>query len=67
MANDSEWVEDVRRWYHGSSTLTSYGNDTSESDLGDHALGYQAALPVLQAHHWPDAPVIKAASAGADV
>ena len=56
MANDEEWVADVKRWYLAGSrsgTGASMGSD----DAGDEiALGYEAADPALLAHHWPDAP-----------
>jgi hypothetical protein len=56
MANDEEWVEDVKRWClagtrSGASAASGSGNAVDEI-----ALGYEAADPALQAHHWPDAP-----------
>jgi hypothetical protein len=55
MANDADWVEDVKRWYYaGAAGLSSGGAPGSEDDV---ALGYEAADPALQARHWPDAPV----------
>ncbi len=58
MANDSDWVEDVRRWYYGGSeptdgALVVRNESTAEPDV----IGYEAAHPALQARHWPDAPV----------
>ena len=55
MANDSEWVEDVKRWYLAGSRAPGVGDASDGSD--DMALGYEAAHPALQARHWPDAPV----------
>ena len=55
MADNADWVADVRRWYFaGRST----GANTNH--LGDEGepveLGYEAAHPALQSRHWPDAP-----------
>ena len=56
MAGDADWVEDVRRWYfarrHEAPAVTAAGVVKEDSV----ALGYEAAHPSLQAHHWPDAP-----------
>ncbi len=54
MANDAQWVDDVRRWYFGghppAGELAADG-----SDGGDElAIGYEAANPVLQGCLWPD-------------
>lgn len=60
MANDTDWVEDVKRWYlNGTRPLASIaadsaGDDSASSDYGAE-LGYEAAHPTLQAPHWPDA------------
>jgi len=54
MANDEEWVADVKRWCLAG---TRSGADAAPSEGADDvALGYEAADPALQAHHWPDAP-----------
>lgn len=45
--NDTQWVEDVRRWV-ASQTRARDDADASQ-------LGYEAADPALQARHWPDA------------
>ena len=56
MANDEEWVADVKRWYL-AGTRSGAGALPGSDDGGDEiALGYEAADPALQAHHWPDAP-----------
>ena len=56
MANDEQWVEDVKRWYlSGARSLESVGEAAGQAD-DDVALGYEAAQPALQARHWPDAP-----------
>ena len=53
MANDEEWVADVKRWCLGGTRSAVAAAD----DAGDEvAVGYEAADPALQAHHWPDAP-----------
>jgi len=52
MANDTDWVADVKRWYFSSqqpAVAPSVDDDTAE-------LGYEAAHPALQSRHWPDAP-----------
>jgi hypothetical protein len=46
-SNDAQWVEDVRRW------VASQARSRDEADASE--VGYEAADPVLQARHWPDA------------
>ena len=53
MANDEEWVEDIRRWYYGGNPPA--GDNASEAGAAPSELGYEAAHPALQARHWPDA------------
>jgi len=56
MANDEEWVEDVKRWClagNRSGIAAAVGADNAADEV---ALGYEAADPALQAAHWPDAP-----------
>lgn len=56
MAND-DWVEDVRRWYYGGTQPAADRDTEMSASAGDATeLGYEAAHPTLQAHHWPDAP-----------
>jgi hypothetical protein len=56
MAKDEQWVADVKRWYFAGSRSGAAAS-TASDDAGDEiALGYEAADPALQAHHWPDAP-----------
>ena len=45
--NDAQWVEDVRRW------VAARARSLDDADAAQ--LGYEAADPVLQARHWPDA------------
>jgi hypothetical protein len=45
--NDTEWVEDVRRWVAAQAR--------SSDDADASQLGYEAADPALQVRHWPDA------------
>ena len=54
MTNDAEWVEDVRRWYYAGVRSAASPASSESTDL--MSLGYEAADPALQAHHWPDAP-----------
>lgn len=56
MANDADWVEDVRRWYYGGNPPAAEG-DADPGGASAVDLGYEAAHPALQARHWPDAPV----------
>jgi len=58
MANDEEWVADVKRWcLVGTGSRSGVAAAPGSDDAGDEiALGYEAADPALQAHHWPDAP-----------
>ncbi|MEO5880812.1 MAG: hypothetical protein ABIQ06_00205 [Caldimonas sp.] len=55
--NDADWVEDVKRWYlaGAESARSAAAATTIESESA--FIGYEAAHPALQAHHWPDAPV----------
>ena len=56
MASDSDWVEDVRRWYRASTQTAPKPVAAQEGDDTDMAsLGYEAAYPALQARHWPEA------------
>jgi len=54
MANDDDWLEDVRRWYYGGSPPATDGEHNAAA--GHSAIGYEAAQPAVQARHWPDAP-----------
>lgn len=56
MANDDEWVADVRRWCRRGRIDGPDVGSLSHGDECDGAmLGCEAALPPLQARHWPDA------------
>ena len=55
MANDEEWVAEVKRWYEAGARATAAG-DAAAGVADEVALGYEAAEPVLLARHWPDAP-----------
>ena len=52
MANDADWVAEVRRWYLASQRPARSQYD--EPDLSE--LGYEAADPPLQSPNWPDVP-----------
>ena len=55
--NDTDWVEDVKRWYlAGAEAARSADIDSGESESA--FIGYEAAHPALQARHWPDAPLV---------
>ncbi|MDP9043410.1 MAG: hypothetical protein M3O01_01235 [Pseudomonadota bacterium] len=50
MANDTDWVADVRRW-----VLSAHRDKTPARTPGpveEFALGYEAAHPTLQTHPW---------------
>jgi len=55
MADDADWVAEVRRWVMSGATAASDPAMLTTADDG-HALGVEAAHPALQAAHWPDAP-----------
>lgn len=52
MANDADWVADVRRWYFSTPAVAP----KTATDDDAHEIGYEAAHPALQSRHWPDAP-----------
>lgn len=52
MANDTDWVADVRRWCLSSQKPAAAA--PLQDDTAD--IGYEAAHPALQSRHWPDAP-----------
>ena len=54
MANDAEWIEEVKRWVLAGERARSRSEGTDVAD--EIALGYEAAEPSLLARHWPDAP-----------
>jgi hypothetical protein len=60
MANDADWVEDVRRWYYGGNppaTDTSAETSSDERAKDPVDRGYESAQPTLQkARRRPDAP-----------
>ena len=50
MANDTEWVQDIRRWYFGGHPPEGEAGSDGRDEL---AVGYEAANPHLQTG-WPD-------------
>ena len=56
MAIDEEWVADVKRWVLAGTRSGASAALGSVDPADEVALGYEAADPALQAHHWPDAP-----------
>jgi hypothetical protein len=52
MANDADWVADVRRWYFSTAQKPPVGAVRDESELD--SLGYEAAHPALEARHWAE-------------
>jgi hypothetical protein len=54
MANDADWVADVRRWYFSSQAALPTAKEPDAAEAIE--LGYEAAHPALQSRHWPDAP-----------
>ena len=68
VMSDADWVEDVRRWYFSGRGANTTATATAPADGkapagvdADDALGYEAADPVLQARHWPDAALVSTA------
>ena len=53
--SDSDWVEDVRRWCQAGAE-SARAAAAAPVDSESAFIGYEAAHPALQAHHWPDAP-----------
>jgi hypothetical protein len=55
--SDSDWVEDVKRWCQaGAESLRAAAAAPAAAESESAFMGYEAAHPALQAHHWPDAP-----------
>ena len=54
MANDTEWVQDVRRWYFGGHPPEGEQPCEAADGSDEHAVGYDAALPGLSAPAWSD-------------
>jgi hypothetical protein len=57
MAIDDEWVADVRRWCQRGAIEGKAGAAPRSDEFDSALLGYEAAVPSLQARHWPDATV----------
>lgn len=57
MADDGEWVQDVKRWYLASVQASARSPQGAPTEY-DVDLGYEAAHPALQACHWPDASAL---------
>ncbi len=51
MANDADWVADVRRWYFSTAQKPVAAAPVSDSEQD---VGYEAAHPSLEARTWPD-------------
>jgi hypothetical protein len=51
MANDTAWVEDVRRWVLAGNSARDALAEPPDDGV---AMGYEAAQPALQALNWPD-------------
>jgi len=54
MANDTEWVQDIRRWYFGGHPPEGEAGSDGHDGRDELAVGYEAANPRLQTG-WPDA------------
>lgn len=54
MANDTEWVQDVRRWYFGGHPPEGEEGVDGQNSHDELAVGYEASTPSLQTS-WPDA------------
>ena len=53
MANDTDWVQDVRRWYFGGHPPEGEAATDGHDSHDELAIGYEAAMPLLQSS-WPD-------------
>jgi hypothetical protein len=53
MADDSDWVADVRRWVLANAAVPERVTTAASDGAPDEAIGYEAANPVLQSLHWP--------------
>ena len=53
MANDTDWVQDVRRWYFGGHPPEGEVGIDEHDGGGELAVGYEAAMPRLLTS-WPD-------------
>ena len=51
MANDADWVADVKRWYFSTQQAAPAAPVDEDAD----EIGYEAAHPALQSRHWPEA------------
>lgn len=60
MANDSDWVDDVRRWCLSQPRPAVASTSAPSARVEDDELGYEAANPPVQAAHWPDTPAFGA-------
>ncbi len=61
MNNDSDWVDDVKRWYFSGGGPAAMkpraaNQGSYDTEATDFALGYEAAHPALVAGHWADPP-----------
>jgi hypothetical protein len=55
--DDTQWVDDVRRWYFGGHPPEGEAADGSPGS-DEMAIGYEAAHPALQSCGWPDALIL---------
>jgi len=54
MANDDEWLDEVRRWYYGGNPpAADHEPDTNPGSKEQHPIGYEAADTRLLS---PDGP-----------
>ena len=52
MADENDWLQEVKRWVLTGSREPA----PKQNGAPDDVLGYEAADPALQAPQWPDAP-----------
>jgi hypothetical protein len=50
MANDTSWVNEVKRWYLASVQQNAPAASPIEADIDE--LGYEAAQPSLESRLW---------------
>ncbi len=60
MSNDSDWVDDVKRWYFSGGAAAAARalrvHDSDGTEATEFAVGYEAAHPALVAGPWADPP-----------
>lgn len=57
MANDEEWLDEVRRWYYGGNApAADHEPDPDQGSKEQHPIGYEAADTSLLSRDGPLPP-----------